>query len=406
MRTRAWGTAAIAVVLLFAGTAVADPGAEQQAADKALAEAEATLEAATEAAREAGRTLAEIEDKLPAAHDRVNTARGTAAAAKIVAAHAVDAAEAARADHQKAEGDYDAAAAEVDEARTDLNELAIRSYQHGDLVAFGAILDANNPIEAVGRASWFNEITRRQDSVIDEVVRLRQDARNAENHAEVTSDAAAETETEANEALLAARDGLDEAQSAADDLEDLVKAKRDALRIAKDERGASLKRYEQAEKESERIAAALRTAGAEDEPASPSAAGDTPVFQMPVAGWKSSDFGDRYDPYYHVRQLHAGVDFAAEGGAPISAAAAGTVTEADWSGGYGNYTCIYHGENLSTCYAHQSRILVSVGQKVDQGEHIGDVGTTGASTGSHLHFEVRVKGEPVQPLEWLPECLC
>ena len=131
---------------------------------------------------------------------------------------------------------------------------------------------------------------------------------------------------------------------------------------------------------------------------------------MPVNGWKSSDFGKRYDPYYHVWQLHAGVDIAADGGTPIYAAADGQVASAGWSGGYGNYTCVatarYQGRSLRTCYAHQSQILVNDGQRVRRGQVIGRVGTTGASTGDHLHFEVRLDGDPVDPLSWLPGCLC
>jgi murein DD-endopeptidase MepM/ murein hydrolase activator NlpD len=127
---------------------------------------------------------------------------------------------------------------------------------------------------------------------------------------------------------------------------------------------------------------------------------------MPVNGWKSSDFGMRYDPYFRVWQLHAGTDFAAAGGAPIYAAASGRVVQAGWNGGYGNYTCIYHGENsggrgIATCYAHQSAILVSPGQYVNRGRVIGRVGTTGASTGNHLHFEVRLDGTPVNPMGYL-----
>nr|WP_275941264.1 M23 family metallopeptidase [Planosporangium flavigriseum] len=133
---------------------------------------------------------------------------------------------------------------------------------------------------------------------------------------------------------------------------------------------------------------------------------------MPTAGWKSSDFGQRYDPYYNRWQLHAGVDIAAANmvGQAIYAAADGRVVTAGANGGYGNYTCIshgsYQGQDLSTCYAHQSAILVSVGQSVRRGQVIGRVGNTGASTGPHLHFEVRRNGTPVNPLSWLPSCFC
>jgi murein DD-endopeptidase MepM/ murein hydrolase activator NlpD len=124
----------------------------------------------------------------------------------------------------------------------------------------------------------------------------------------------------------------------------------------------------------------------------------------PVAGRLSSPFGNRFDPYYRVWQLHAGLDLAAAAGTPIRAAASGVVTRAGWFGGYGNYTCLAHGtvreQRLSTCYGHQSALLVRPGQRVDVGTVIGRVGSTGASTGPHLHFEVRLGGRPVDPRPW------
>lgn len=98
---------------------------------------------------------------------------------------------------------------------------------------------------------------------------------------------------------------------------------------------------------------------------------------------------------------HPGIDIAAPTGTPIRAAGSGVVQLAGWTGGYGNYTCIGHGGSVSTCYGHQSRIGVSVGQHVSQGQIIGDVGSTGHSTGPHLHFEVRVNGSVTNPMNWL-----
>jgi murein DD-endopeptidase MepM/ murein hydrolase activator NlpD len=125
----------------------------------------------------------------------------------------------------------------------------------------------------------------------------------------------------------------------------------------------------------------------------------------PVPGPITSGYGNRLDPYYHVWQLHPGIDMAAPPGTPIGAAAAGRVTQAGWYGGYGNYTCIEHGQvdgqRLSTCYGHQSTILVAPGQQVAAGQIIGLVGSTGASTGPHLHFEVRIDGRPIDPLPWI-----
>jgi murein DD-endopeptidase MepM/ murein hydrolase activator NlpD len=99
--------------------------------------------------------------------------------------------------------------------------------------------------------------------------------------------------------------------------------------------------------------------------------------------------------------LHPGIDIGAGMGTPIKAAASGRVIVAAYSGGYGNLVVIDHGNGLATAYAHQSRIAVSVGQEVSQGQVIGYVGSTGFSTGPHLHFEVRVNGSPADPMGYL-----
>jgi murein DD-endopeptidase MepM/ murein hydrolase activator NlpD len=115
----------------------------------------------------------------------------------------------------------------------------------------------------------------------------------------------------------------------------------------------------------------------------------------PVAGPVTSPFGWRWG------RMHEGIDIAASTGTPIHAAAAGTVIYCGWEEGYGNLVAIDHGGNLSTAYGHQSAIAVTCGQTVQQGDVIGYVGSTGHSTGPHLHFEVRVDGNPVDPLGYL-----
>ena len=99
--------------------------------------------------------------------------------------------------------------------------------------------------------------------------------------------------------------------------------------------------------------------------------------------------------------LHPGIDIGVGMGTPIHAAASGRVISASYSGGYGNLVVIDHGNGLATAYAHQSSMAVSPGQQVSQGQVIGYVGSTGFSTGPHLHFEVRVNGSPVDPMGYL-----
>ena len=96
--------------------------------------------------------------------------------------------------------------------------------------------------------------------------------------------------------------------------------------------------------------------------------------------------------------MHEGIDIAASSGTPIWAAASGTVIHAGWLGGYGNLVVVDHGNGLATAYAHASAILVGVGQEVSQGETLSFVGSTGNSSGPHLHFEVRVNGAAVGPV--------
>jgi murein DD-endopeptidase MepM/ murein hydrolase activator NlpD len=115
----------------------------------------------------------------------------------------------------------------------------------------------------------------------------------------------------------------------------------------------------------------------------------------------NSGFGYRVHPIYGTVLLHTGDDLAADSGDPIHAAADGVVVSAGWLGGYGNATVIDHGGGLATLYGHQSVILVSPGQHVVKGQVIGKVGCTGSCTGPHLHFEVRINGNPVDPTPYL-----
>jgi len=124
-------------------------------------------------------------------------------------------------------------------------------------------------------------------------------------------------------------------------------------------------------------------------------------FIWPVNGPISSGFGSRVQPIIGASTFHPGVDIAASQGTPIKAAGDGVVKMAGPNGGYGNFTLIDHGGGLATGYGHQSRIAVSIGQHVSTGEVIGYVGSTGTSTGPHLHWEVRVNGNPVDPMGWV-----
>jgi murein DD-endopeptidase MepM/ murein hydrolase activator NlpD len=115
----------------------------------------------------------------------------------------------------------------------------------------------------------------------------------------------------------------------------------------------------------------------------------------------SSTFGVRVDPFLHVAAMHTGLDFRGDTGDPIHATAAGTVVGAGWSGGYGRMVEIDHGNGLSTRYGHLSQIDVKVGDEIRIGQVIGRMGSTGRSTGPHLHYETRIDGDAVDPQKFL-----
>jgi murein DD-endopeptidase MepM/ murein hydrolase activator NlpD len=115
----------------------------------------------------------------------------------------------------------------------------------------------------------------------------------------------------------------------------------------------------------------------------------------------SSPFGVRVDPFLRVPAMHTGIDFRGEYGEPIHATAAGTVTSAGWNGGYGQMVEVDHGNGLATRYGHLSEIDVKVGQSIRIGQVVGRLGSTGRSTGPHLHYETRVDGEAVNPDKFL-----
>lgn len=125
-------------------------------------------------------------------------------------------------------------------------------------------------------------------------------------------------------------------------------------------------------------------------------------FAWPVRGEISSGFGPRVHPIYRVSSFHAGIDIAVPEGTRVCAAAPGRVVTAGWEGGFGLLVVMDHGDGYTSCYGHLSQILVSVGQFVEIGQTIALSGSTGLSTGPHLHFEIRCEGVAVNPRGLLP----
>lgn len=394
---------------LVTGTPVAaDPRDDADQAGRRTARAEAILENATDRARAAAVKLEQATAALPAAQRRVATSRGLVAAARATANTARRTADAARARYATVAAQFAHSEQRLAESRRRVDDIASASYMGATFGAINMLVGATGPADAMDRLDLVDQLMQKQQDAVAQNTADRRAARIAQDESGLAKRTAEEAERAALDKLTAARTAQHAAEQAQIAVITLTNARRQALAAANSQRAAVLARYQQAKAEEARIEAALRGWSNKGGVLTGMSSGGTLL--MPVHGWKSSDFGERYDPYYRVWQLHAGADFASGEGTPIHAAADGRVIQAGWNGGYGNYTCIGHGRfrgaSFSTCYGHQSAILVHVGEYVRRGEVIGRVGTTGASTGDHLHFETRFNGVPRNPLPYLPSCLC
>jgi murein DD-endopeptidase MepM/ murein hydrolase activator NlpD len=275
-----------------------------------------------------------------------------------------------------------------------LKRRLVGIYEFGDLTYFNALIGARSFSEFVERWEDLRLLIAANERTVRE--RKAAEARVAAIEADLERTRLALQQQE--EAQQEARSQLD---TLADERRNLVELTAQRRRGVESEvaQMESLSAAEESaleglilERERE-LAAQRRAAGI----AGGVESGSSGMFSWPVNGTITSPFGWRTNPFGGGPEFHQGLDIAAPMGTTVTAAAGGTVIMAQWYGGYGNYILIDHGAGFSTGYGHLSAMYVSVGQSVQRGQAIGAVGSTGQSTGPHLHFEVRIAGKPVDP---------
>jgi murein DD-endopeptidase MepM/ murein hydrolase activator NlpD len=272
-----------------------------------------------------------------------------------------------------------------------LNLRMIDIYQTDDPSLVEVILESESFQEALDRIHYLEAIAQQDKLLAAKVEKARDQMHSArERTKKVRAQVQAETrviavrtaqQRQARDQLLASQRGLSNSR----------KSKKAQLAETRELKAVLIAEANALAAEDAGIRGQLAAAQSGTRDTVPSAQG----LIWPTSGPVTSPFGYRWG------RLHAGIDIGAPYGAPIYAAASGTVVLAAWTGGYGNYTCIDHGGGLATCYGHQSAYAVSAGASVSQGQVIGYVGNTGHSFGAHLHFEVRINGAPVDPLGYL-----
>jgi murein DD-endopeptidase MepM/ murein hydrolase activator NlpD len=312
---------------------------------------------------------------------------------------------AAQTAQRQAQERLDAAIATVNTARDQLRMMMRSALQSGVGGDLDALMQSGTPGDLAERMGILDHLSAARQQRIAALDAARAALAEEESRLDAARRRSADAVAAADAQVRQVADTVNDARQAEQRLVELQKSRTAALAAARSAADSARARYTALQKTSDDLAALLRRRAAEHPngparpvPGKPGKSG----LIMPTTGMLTSPFGYRDDPLGRGRRFHAGQDFGAPVGTPILAATAGTVAYAGWASGYGNYTCIDRGAGFATCYGHQSKILVSVGQGVQQGQQIGLVGNTGNSTGPHLHFEVRLNGDPVDPMPYLP----
>lgn len=418
----------------------ADPRDQKTAVDRQIAALKDQLHDTSADLSNAYIALRTTQAALPTAQAKLDRANAALRKAEqhndaMAAALAV-----ARANEARARDELAKSSAEIEETRTRVAHVAARMYQDQGLGQLSVALSATSPDEFATRIAMTDTVMAVQNRSLDRLSTVRAAATAQQAHVEALRQDVARAKAAAERSLKAAASARGKAASAKAQLDALAAQQARQAAAVSAKKAAEQRKLNGMQAESQRLqrvlvarakaakAAAARAAAkaaaarkareaaaraaasrAKKRYVPPPAPAPAPqvaagFLQAPSSGWISSEFGQRYHPILSYWRLHAGRDYAADCGTPVYAAASGSVIGAGDAGGYGNRIMIDHGVhrgvNLVTTYNHLSRFAVGYGQ-VSKGTVVGYVGTTGTSTGCHLHFEVYEDGTPVDPRSWL-----
>ncbi len=381
---------ALAFVGAFAADARADTAAEIQrkleAARDKIADAEKKKESLGEQISNLDGRLAAIQKKLDGLGGRIEAVEERLSVTR-------DKLEVLRDELRLKKLELAEAQAELELEQKNFAERAVLSYKSDDLDYIDVLLASSSFQDLISRVNVIHDLLSGNDELVGGLEEIR-DVVDAEK------DAIAEREREVADAVHVLQEKSDElaalraAQAASQAAALAVRQEKRAAMKSVSRDLAELERQEdQLLAESRALTGVVGSSG--------STGSGNGSLSWPVNGPVVSPFGWRMHPILGYRKFHSGIDIAVGYGVPIHSSAAGTVIYSSWMGGYGNVIIVDHGDGLSTLYAHQSSLAAGNGARVSRGQVIGYIGSTGLSTGPHLHFEVRVNGNPVDPMGYL-----
>ncbi|SHH22172.1 murein hydrolase activator EnvC family protein [Desulfosporosinus lacus] len=278
---------------------------------------------------------------------------------------------------------------ELDDRRIALGKRARGIYESGQISHLELLFQSTDLSDFITRMEYFSKLVDNDRQLLADIESQKAQIAKKKSDLQAKRDQAAKLEKEA--ALVTA------------DLEKKKSLQSNALEQNQKAQQAAFDEIDRLEAESKALTEKIRKLQA-TQAGKGSQAGNGTISTWPVPGYYeiTSPFGWRTHPITKKRSMHTGTDVGAPTGTKLHAAGAGVVIMAGWNTAYGNMTIIDHGSGISTLYGHQSRLDVSEGQSVEANQVIGAVGSTGWSTGAHLHFEVRVGGNPTDPLQYFP----
>ena len=423
--------AALSVVI--GAPAHADLDDDRQRVDREIAQQHAALEGVNAELAQAYLALQRTRAQVPAAQAALAIAQASARAA--AARHDAVAAQlrVAQANESRAAEQQLSTTARIEATQRAIDAFAADLFQGGGGGSqLSVALGATSPDDFAARIVLADTISSMTGHALDDLAAARAEASATQSYLAAVRAEVAELKRQAEVALAQARTAQAQAQAAKDAV-DALERRQSALAADVESRKASheaelaqleaeqaqiraalVEQARRAREEAARQAAAEAAARAAAQSSgrsyTPPAADTNPspgggFLSRPMSGPVTSEFGWRIHPIWGNRRLHTGMDLAAPCGAPVYAAAAGTVISAGWAGGYGNRVMIDHGiqrgVDLVTSYNHLQSFVVGRGQRVGRGQLIAYEGTTGSSTGCHLHFETLEDGSYVNPRGWL-----
>ena len=285
-------------------------------------------------------------------------------------------------------------------------ETVRTTYEEGEISYLEVLLNSSSFSDLLNRIEIVSSIMDDNKKIVAEYTAAKEDIQQKRDDLQKTQDEQVQYQDNLNYKSEELKSSEEQQKALQESLEAYQKEqKAEYERISNEMDSVSDQIAEQSRKEAAAAAAAAAAAkkkGTTSNQVTTTATRYSGTFTWPLPGYTnaSSVYGWRTHPIYGTRKFHKGEDIPAPTGAAIVAAASGTVTTAGWVSGYGNYTVINHGGGVMTAYGHQSAIYVSVGQTVSAGQTIGAVGSTGNSTGPHLHFEVYVNGATQNPMSY------